>query len=109
MLLNEVAFVLRSKVIAPVAGEFELLTVLIKGSVSVCVLPAGLLKKGLCLFLIFSSRIFIELTKENQEAFEEGMFMNMGQLLSIPFVVLGLYCIIKSSASTEQKDRSSRD
>ncbi len=64
---------------------------------------------GLCLFLIFSSRIFIELTKENQEAFEEGMFMNMGQLLSIPFVVLGLYCIIKSSASTEQKDRSSRD
>lgn len=46
---------------------------------------------GLCLFLIFTSRIFIEMTKENQEPFEEGMLLNMGQLLSIPFVLLGLY------------------
>ena len=51
---------------------------------------------GLCLFLIFTSRIFIEYTKENQEAFEDGMLFNMGQLLSVPFVVLGLYCIYKS-------------
>lgn len=49
---------------------------------------------GLCLFMIFLSRIFIEYTKENQEAFEEGMLMNMGQLLSIPFVLLGLYCML---------------
>lgn len=48
---------------------------------------------GLCLFMIFLSRIFVEYTKENQEAFEEGMFLNMGQLLSIPFVLLGLYCM----------------
>ena len=48
---------------------------------------------GLCLFLIFFSRIFIELTKENQVDFESGMMFNMGQLLSVPFVVLGLYCM----------------
>lgn len=49
---------------------------------------------GLCLFLIFLSRIFIELTKENQVDFESGMMFNMGQLLSVPFVVLGLYCML---------------
>ena len=54
---------------------------------------------GLCLFLIFTSRIFIEYTKENQEAFEDGMLLNMGQLLSIPFVVLGLYCMYKGLTS----------
>jgi prolipoprotein diacylglyceryltransferase len=44
--------------------------------------------------MIFLSRIFVEYTKENQEAFEEGMLLNMGQLLSIPFVLLGLYCML---------------
>ena len=48
---------------------------------------------GLCLVLIFTSRILIEYTKENQVDFESGMFLNMGQLLSIPFVLLGLYCM----------------
>ena len=48
---------------------------------------------GICLFLIFSSRIFVELTKENQVDFESGMMFNMGQLLSVPFVLLGLYCM----------------
>ena len=54
---------------------------------------------GLCLFLIFTSRIFIEFTKENQEAFEDSMLFNMGQLLSVPFVVLGLYCMLKAGSS----------
>ena len=48
---------------------------------------------GICLFLIFFSRIFVELTKENQVDFESGMMFNMGQLLSVPFVLLGLYCM----------------
>ncbi len=64
---------------------------------------------GLCLFLIFTSRIFIEYTKENQEAFEEGMLLNMGQLLSIPFVILGLYCMFKSSRAVEKTSHSSKD
>lgn len=64
---------------------------------------------GLCLFLIFTSRIFIEYTKENQEAFEEGMLLNMGQLLSIPFVALGLYCMIKSSSAVGKTNHASKD
>ncbi|HCN52854.1 MAG TPA: prolipoprotein diacylglyceryl transferase [Prevotella sp.] len=49
---------------------------------------------GLCLFLIFSARFFIEFTKDIQEPFEAGMALNMGQILSIPFVILGLACMI---------------
>lgn len=48
---------------------------------------------GLCLFLIFTARIFIEYTKENQVSFEDGMLLNMGQLLSVPFVLLGSFCM----------------
>ncbi len=62
---------------------------------------------GLCLFLIFTSRIFVEYTKENQVDFENGMFFNMGQLLSVPFVLLGLYCMLGGKycrAIGEKKD-----
>ena len=51
---------------------------------------------GLCLFLIFTARIFIEYTKENQVDFENGMAFNMGQILSVPFVLLGLWCMWRS-------------
>lgn len=50
---------------------------------------------GLCLFYIFTFRILIELTKENQEAFEDGMFLNMGQILSIPFILIGGYFMFR--------------
>ena len=43
---------------------------------------------GVGLIGIFLTRFFIELLKVNQEAFEEGMFLNMGQLLSVPFIIL---------------------
>ncbi len=55
---------------------------------------------GLCLFLIFLSRIFIEYTKENQVGFEDGMLFNMGQLLSVPFVLLGAYCMWRGAKKT---------
>ena len=48
---------------------------------------------GLCLALIFTFRFFIEFTKDIQEPFEAGMPLNMGQLLSIPFIILGLACM----------------
>lgn len=48
---------------------------------------------GLCIFLIFTARILIEYVKENQVDFENGMLMNMGQLLSVPFVLLGAFCM----------------
>ncbi len=51
---------------------------------------------GLCLTLIFTARIFIEYVKENQVDFENGMLFNMGQLLSVPFVLLGLFCIVRA-------------
>ncbi len=50
---------------------------------------------GSCLTYIFTFRFFIEYTKEVQEAFEENLPFDMGQLLSIPFVVLGAYCMVK--------------
>jgi phosphatidylglycerol:prolipoprotein diacylglycerol transferase len=45
---------------------------------------------GLFLILIFTSRFIIEFIKQDQSAFEAGMILNMGQLLSIPFVLAGL-------------------
>lgn len=48
---------------------------------------------GTLFVLLFSSRFFIEFFKENQVGFEDGMALNMGQWLSIPFVVFGL-CLI---------------
>lgn len=52
---------------------------------------------GLCLTYIFTFRFFIELTKENQEAFEAALPINMGQILSLPFVLLGLACMLSRS------------
>ena len=40
--------------------------------------------------LIFIARFFIEFLKEDQVAFEATMKLNMGQLLSIPFILLGI-------------------
>ena len=48
---------------------------------------------GLCITLIFAARFFIEFTKDIQEAFEASMPLNMGQLLSLPFVAAGLVCM----------------
>lgn len=56
--------------------------------------------KGLLLGIffigIFGSRFLIEFVKENQVSFEEGMTLNMGQWLSIPFILLGIFLIIRS-------------
>jgi prolipoprotein diacylglyceryl transferase len=51
---------------------------------------------GLAITLIFSMRILIEFVKINQVAFEEGMKLNMGQILSIPFILIGLYFTIRN-------------
>ena len=52
---------------------------------------------GLCILLIFTFRFFIEYTKEVQVSFENGMLFNMGQLLSVPFIVLGAYFVWRGS------------
>jgi prolipoprotein diacylglyceryl transferase len=46
---------------------------------------------GVFLIGIFLSRFFVEFWKNVQETFEENMFLNMGQLLSIPFILAGLW------------------
>ena len=51
---------------------------------------------GFCLAYIFTFRFFIEYTKEIQEAFEASLPIDMGQILSIPFIILGVYCMIKA-------------
>ncbi|MBR6978597.1 MAG: prolipoprotein diacylglyceryl transferase [Prevotella sp.] len=48
---------------------------------------------GLCLTLIFTFRFFIEFTKENQVDFENSLPLDMGQLLSIPFIIIGVACM----------------
>jgi len=50
---------------------------------------------GLCLFYIFLFRFFIEYTKEIQEAFEAGLPLDMGQILSIPFILIGGWFMVK--------------
>lgn len=42
------------------------------------------------LILVFTARFFIEFVKEVQVPFESAMTLNMGQLLSIPFVLMGI-------------------
>ena len=46
---------------------------------------------GIVLVLIFTFRFFIEFIKENQSDFESNLFLDMGQILSIPLVLIGLY------------------
>lgn len=51
---------------------------------------------GLFLIVLFGMRFLIEFIKEPQMAFEEGMMLNMGQLLSIPFLVAGIVLLVYS-------------
>ena len=51
---------------------------------------------GFCLTYIFTFRFFIEYTKEIQEAFEASLPIDMGQILSIPFIILGAWCMIRA-------------
>lgn len=52
---------------------------------------------GSFLTLMFVARFIIEFFKENQESFENNMLINMGQILSIPFILMGLTLIIWKS------------
>lgn len=48
---------------------------------------------GIFGFILFLIRFLVEFIKAPQETFEEGMFLNMGQLLSLPFIMYGLYSL----------------
>lgn len=51
---------------------------------------------GIFFTVLFGMRFLIEFIKEPQVGFEENMVLNMGQLLSIPFILLGLGLIVYS-------------
>lgn len=51
---------------------------------------------GYCLTTIFTFRFFVEFIKEVQVEFEQNMALDMGQWLSIPFVIIGVACMIIS-------------
>jgi phosphatidylglycerol:prolipoprotein diacylglycerol transferase len=57
---------------------------------------------GAFFFLVFAARFVIEFMKENQEAFEDGLSLNMGQLLSIPFVVAGFIIMVLCRPKTKE-------
>lgn len=58
---------------------------------------------GLCLTLIFTFRFFIEYTKDIQVDFESGMPLNMGQILSLPFIAIGIYCMRRKGKGQAEK------
>ena len=62
---------------------------------------------GLALVLIFTARFFIEFTKERQVDFEQNMIMNMGQILSLPYILAGigfiLFGLIKTNKMSPYK------
>jgi prolipoprotein diacylglyceryl transferase len=48
---------------------------------------------GMFLIMVFTARFFIEFLKQSQEAFEDSMALNMGQILSIPAVICGILLV----------------
>lgn len=62
---------------------------------------------GFCLATIFLFRFFIEFLKEVQGGADDGStLLDMGQMLSIPFVLVGLWCVIKGLRTTDNGQRT---
>jgi prolipoprotein diacylglyceryl transferase len=51
---------------------------------------------GIFMIVLWTLRFLYEFLKENQEAFEDKLPLNMGQILSIPLVLAGIYILIRS-------------
>ncbi|MGE5480646.1 MAG: prolipoprotein diacylglyceryl transferase [Chloroflexota bacterium] len=64
---------------------------------------------GLFLALVFGARFIIEFFKSYQADFESGLPLMMGQFLSIPFIIAGIYFIYRyfntNGAAKETKTR----
>ena len=58
---------------------------------------------GTFLILIFGARLIVEFFKVGQTARDEILFLNTGQLLSIPFIIVGIVLILRS-ISNKTKD-----
>ena len=66
--------------------------------------PQGLLL-GIFLIWVFGLRFLYEFTKENQVAFENELPYNMGQILSVPSVLLGVYFLVVAWRNKDKEQR----
>ncbi len=60
---------------------------------------------GLTLVMVFTERFCIEFCKEVQVGFENNMPIDMGQLLSIPFILLGLWFVVRSRKKIRELEK----
>jgi len=58
-------------------------------------IPEGLLA-GILLVSLFTVRFVLEFFKEVQESWEKAYLLDMGQILSIPFIALGIYLLLRA-------------
>ena len=58
---------------------------------------------SLALIILFSFRFIDEYFKINQEEFEDGMILNMGQILSLPFILTGIVILILTMGRKKEK------
>jgi prolipoprotein diacylglyceryl transferase len=59
---------------------------------------------GIFLIYIFGLRFFYEFLKENQVAFENNLPLNMGQWLSIPAVLAGIFVLLIANRNARKRD-----
>lgn len=52
---------------------------------------------GLFLALVFSVRIAVEFFKQRQAEYAADMLFSIGQLLSVPFILFGIYLLVKKT------------
>ena len=64
---------------------------------------ANFLLLGCFLVSVFTARFFIEFLKVKQESYDAGPVLNTGQLLSIPFILIGMTLLSISFKSTQQR------
>jgi len=64
---------------------------------------------GLGLSLIFTQRFLMEFLKEDQVAFEEDLTLNMGQILSLPLIIIGILIMVRSFTRLSTKQAGSTE
>jgi len=50
---------------------------------------------GLVLILVYTARFALEFFKAQQSDIEEGLFLNMGHILSLPLIIIGLFLFFR--------------
>jgi prolipoprotein diacylglyceryl transferase len=58
---------------------------------------------GAFMVLIWTIRFVVEFIKEGQSDFDGTMLLNTGQLLSIPFILIGIYLLVRKVKPEEQE------